>query len=90
MHPPPSNLCYTIGQYLDLVFPTDYDLLERNYDGLLKYSIINNRPGQLRILLDFKQCTDPDLVTLAAERGHKECLQLLLDAKCPMDETAIK
>ena len=83
------DLCYTIGEYLGLVFPTDKNLLEKDYDRLLEYTIKNNRLGQIRILLDFKQCTDPDVVNWAAANGRTECLQLLLNAKCPMDEEAI-
>ena len=75
------DLCYTIGNHLGLVFPTDEDLITQDYDGLLLSSSKNNRPGQLKLLLEAK-C--PEATRMAAERGHTDCLQLLIDAGCPI------
>lgn len=45
----PFELLQEITQYTGVVYPKDID-----YDRLLEYTIKNNRPGQLRILLNVK------------------------------------
>lgn len=46
-------LKYRIGQYNEIVFPEDKDVIITIYDNLVDYTIRNNQPGQLRQILEF-------------------------------------
>ena len=86
----PFGLRCLIAQYNQDVFPEDCALIQRDYDELLEHAINHNRPGQLRVLLDCKECKDPKAVKWAAKNGHVECLQLLIDAKCTIDMSCVQ
>lgn len=69
----PYELGQVVLQYNNNVFPTDKDVITEHYDRLVEYSIVNNRQGQLRTLLEFKQTPNATLAKLAVEHGQMEC-----------------
>ncbi len=51
----PNDLRYRIGEHLNLVWSADSDLLETRCEELLAFAVKNDRTGQLRTVLEFKQ-----------------------------------
>lgn len=85
----PFGLGSCILQHNGIVFPTDEDQIKKDYDQLLEHAILKNLLGYIRTLLRVKQCNNPKAVLLSVQYGTTECLQLLIEANCPIDETAI-
>lgn len=86
----PFGLARCIIQYNEIVFPEDKDVIIRQYDKLLEYTIKNNKLGQLRLLIDIKKCDNPEAIHWACAGGYVDCVACLNDNGAPMDECAIE
>lgn len=86
----PPELSLLIIQYNKLVFPADSDLQREDYHKLLDYTIKNNRPGQLKILLAYnKPFSRINAIKSAIAYKHISCLCLLLEGTSELDKKKI-